>query len=89
MVECIKVMAKETDKTAAKASSPGGAKKEFLVAATNMSWQLAVIVLLPIIGGYKLDQLLGSLPALTVLGFIIAMSGMAYVVWRQLQEFSS
>ena len=66
-------------------SSP---KREFLVAATNMSWQLAIVVLVPIIGGFELDKKLDTLPALTVVGFFLAMAGMALVVWRQLQLFS-
>ncbi len=46
------------------------------MAAMNMSWQLAVVVLVPIIGGFELDQKLDTLPALTIAGFFIAMAGM-------------
>ncbi len=53
-----------------------------------MSWQLAVVVLVPIIGGFELDKRLNTLPALTIAGFFIAMCGMAAVVWRQLQMFA-
>ncbi len=53
-----------------------------------MSWQLAIVVLVPIIGGFELDKALGILPVLTVTGFVIAMTGMALVVWHQLQVFS-
>lgn len=52
-----------------------------------MSWQLAVVVLVPIIGGFELDQKLDTLPALTIAGFFIAMAGMGLVIWRQLQLF--
>jgi hypothetical protein len=62
-------------------------RKEFFIAATNMSWQLAVVVLVPIIGGFELDQKLDTLPALTIAGFFVAMAGMGVVVWRQLQMF--
>jgi F0F1-type ATP synthase assembly protein I len=55
------------------------------VAALNMSWQLAIVVLVPIIAGYELDKKLGTVPSLTVLGFLLAMAGMALVVWRQMQ----
>lgn len=54
----------------------------------NMSWQLAIVVLVPIIGGFKLDTTFGSTPALTIVGFFIAMGGMGLVVWRQLQIFT-
>ena len=61
---------------------------EFLAASFNMSWQLAIVVLVPIVGGFELDKKLGSLPALTIVGFILAMAGMALIVWRQLQRFT-
>jgi hypothetical protein len=53
-----------------------------------MSWQLAVVVLVPIIGGFELDRKLNTLPALTVVGFVLAMVGMGWVVWRQMQLFN-
>lgn len=62
-------------------------RREFLVATANMSWQLAVVVLVPIIGGFELDKILKTVPALTIVGFLLAMAGMAFVVWRQLQLY--
>lgn len=61
------------------------AQRQFISAAMNMSWQLAIVVLVPIIGGYKLDQKLNMVPLLTIVGFILAMIGMVFVVWRQMQ----
>ena len=60
----------------------------FVSLALNMSWQLAIVVLVPVIGGFELDKKLDILPALTIVGFIVAMAGMAAVVWRQLQLFA-
>jgi F0F1-type ATP synthase assembly protein I len=57
----------------------------FLAAATSMSWQLAIVVLVPILGGFKLDEVLDWSPVLTIAGFVLAMIGMGLVVWRQLQ----
>ncbi len=51
-----------------------------------MSWRLAVVVLVPIIGGFKLDQHLHMTPLLTITGFLLAMAGMAIVLIRMLQE---
>lgn len=56
-----------------------------LSASLNMSWQLAIVVLVPILGGYELDKKLHTLPFLTIVGFVLAMAGMGFVVWRQLQ----
>jgi len=62
-------------------------RREFLVATVNMSWQLAIVVLVPIIGGFELDKILHTVPVLTIIGFFVAMAGMAFVVWRQLQLY--
>jgi F0F1-type ATP synthase assembly protein I len=62
------------------------AKAVFAVAALNMAWQLAIVVLVPVVGGFELDKHLGLTPTLTILGFIIAMAGTSVVLWRQLQR---
>lgn len=68
--------------------SLANARRDFFLAATNMSWQLAIVVLVPIVGGFKLDEHLHSLPLWTFVGFVLAMIGMGVVVWRQLQLLS-
>jgi F0F1-type ATP synthase assembly protein I len=57
----------------------------FIGAALDMSWRLAIAVLVPIIGGYELDQRLHTTPLLTILGFVLAMGGMTLVMWQTLQ----
>lgn len=52
-----------------------------------MSWQMALVVLIPIVGGFELDKRLNTLPAFTIIGFVLAMVGMALVVRRQLRQF--
>ncbi len=58
----------------------------FIGAALDMSWRLAIVVLVPIIGGFELDQKLDMTPLLTITGFILAMIGMGLVMWRTLQQ---
>lgn len=53
-----------------------------------MSWQLAIAVLVPIIGGYELDKLLKSSPAFTIVGLVLAMILCAAVVSRALRTFT-
>jgi F0F1-type ATP synthase assembly protein I len=53
----------------------------FLSMAFNMSWQLAVVVIVPIVGGYKLDEYLGISYLWTIIGSIIAVLGV-FVVLR-------
>jgi hypothetical protein len=65
--------------------SPG---KEFLMANLSMSWKLAIVVMVPIVGGFKLDEKLGWTPTLTILGFVLAMAGTAFVLWQVSQQVS-
>lgn len=57
----------------------------FVGMALDMSWRLAIVVLVPIIGGFELDQRLDTAPLLTITGFLLAMAGMALVLWQMLQ----
>lgn len=60
-----------------------------MVALTlSLSWQLAVIVLVPLIGGYKLDDRFHTMPWLTLLGLIVALAGMILVVKRVLRRLN-
>ncbi len=61
----------------------------FIMASLNMTWQLAIVVLVPILGGYKLDRMFHTLPAFTAVGFVLAMTGMGLVLWRQIKLFTS
>lgn len=69
---------KETRKTASPSSV-------FISMALDMSWRLAIVVLVPIIGGFKLDERFKTTPGLTITGFVIAMVGTGLVMWRTLQ----
>lgn len=64
---------------------PENPQSVFVGMALDMSWRLAVAVLVPIIGGFELDTHLGTTPLLTVIGFIIAMIGFGIVIWRTTQ----
>lgn len=63
-------------------SNPSSA---FVSMALDMSWRLAIVVLVPIIGGFQLDQHLHDTPLLTICGFLIAMAGTGIVMWQVLQ----
>lgn len=60
------------------------AKNQFIAVTMTMSWQLAIVVLVPILGGFQLDKKFGTSPALFILGFVLALAGMVLVVWRQI-----
>ncbi len=61
---------------------------QFIGAALSMSWQLAIVVLVPIIGGFKLDQYLKTSPAGIIIGFIIAMVGTTIIIRKSFNEFN-
>jgi F0F1-type ATP synthase assembly protein I len=75
-------MAKTADKVAKTQTSL------FITMALDMSWRLAIAVLVPIIGGFELDKKLDTSPLYMILGFALAMLGMGLVFWRTLQAAS-
>ena len=62
-------------------------RRQFFTAVIDMSWQMALVVLIPVVGGFKLDNKLDTLPMFTISGFVLAMAGMGLVVRRQLKQF--
>lgn len=60
-------------------------RKQFTVMALNMSWQLAVIVLLPVIGGVELDKALHTSEVWLFAGLAVAALGTVAVLWRAVQ----
>ena len=62
------------------------AKQQFVAMALNMSWQLAVVVLVPVIGGVELGKKFGNPTAWTLAGLAIAFIASGAVMWRAMQE---
>jgi hypothetical protein len=60
---------------------PGVYNNLFIGMVLNMSWQLAVVVIVPIVGGYLLDQKLGSSPWLVLTGLAIAVLATCGLLW--------
>jgi F0F1-type ATP synthase assembly protein I len=61
------------------------AKRQFVVAAINMSWQLVVVILVPIIGGVELDKALKSKSLYLYVGLGVALAGMVLVLWQAMR----
>lgn len=64
---------------------PENPQSVFVGMALDMSWRLAAVVLVPIVGGYELDSHFGTTPLITVAGFVVAIAGAGLVMWRTLQ----
>lgn len=59
---------------------PENPQSVFVSMALDMSWRLAAVVLVPIVGGYELDSHIGSTPLITVIGFLLAIGGVVVVM---------
>lgn len=73
----------KTSSSVEKTTSPTSV---FVGMALDMSWRLAIVVLVPIVGGFKLDEAWDTTPVLTITGFVLAMLGMGLVMWYTLQK---
>jgi F0F1-type ATP synthase assembly protein I len=58
---------------------------QFVSLALNMGWQLAVVVLVPVVGGVELDKVFNTSPALLLVGLAVALLASIGVMWRTMQ----
>lgn len=79
-----KTFGKESLPAGRTAKNTGRNKKSpsmfFLGAVLDLSWQMIVVVLVPIIVGNKLDNSLNVKPLFTILGLVIAVVGSVAVI---------
>jgi F0F1-type ATP synthase assembly protein I len=54
----------------------------FLTLFLTMTWQLAVVVIVPLVGGYQLDQHLHTSPWFMLLGILLTILGIVGVLLR-------
>lgn len=62
------------------------AKQAFIGATINLSWRLALTVLIPLIGGIQLDKKFDSAPSYTITGFMLAIVFGCMAVWQTVKE---
>ena len=77
------------DKKSNKVAVSNKATRLFLMALFDISWQLAIVVLVPIIGGFELDKHFGTAPTLTIIGFVLAMAGTFTVIRRAFNIYNN
>ena len=65
------------------------AGQQFVVMALTMSWQLAIVVLVPVLGGVWVDKAAHTGTVFTLVGLGLALLGMGVVLWRTLQVANS
>lgn len=62
------------------------AKQQFISAAMNMGWQLALTVLVPVVIGVKLDDHFNTTPSYTLAALVIAAGSASAVVWKTINQ---
>lgn len=64
------------------------AKRQFMSATGNMGWRLALTVVIPIVGGVKLDDYFHSSPSFTLLGVMLAAVAGCAAVWTTIKDIN-
>lgn len=60
-------------------------RNQFVFMALNMSWQLAVVILLPVIIGVQADKMLGTSYIFALTGVVVGLAGSGLVMWRTMR----
>jgi len=79
-----KTSAPHIDGSAERLAQIADAKQQFMDAAINMGWQLAVTIIVPVIIGVRLDDHFHSSPAWTLGALFLAVFMSCGVVWKAL-----
>lgn len=62
------------------------ARKQFMSAAMNMGWQLAFMILVPVIIGVKIDDHYHTSPSYTLAALVLAIGGAIWVVSSTIKQ---
>jgi F0F1-type ATP synthase assembly protein I len=68
--------------------SVNSARQKFLVSVVSMGWWLAVVVLIPIYIGVKLDKHFHSSPLGILLGLAVAAGSAVLIVWQTVKSLN-
>jgi hypothetical protein len=81
----MKTTAAQTTPPTARSEQSDNSRANFLVLLFDMSWKLAIVVLVPIIGGVQLDKKLGNDHVFLFIGLALAVFGSIAVMWMTMQ----
>ena len=65
------------------------AGQQFMGATLNMGWRLALTVVIPIVGGVKIDDHFHTSPSYTLVGLMLAAVAGSAAVWSTLKEVNN
>ena len=63
-------------------------QKLFVGTMLGMSWQMAIAVLIPTVGGYQLDNHFKTSPYLTLVGLTLAVIGSVLIIRKALKDLN-
>ncbi len=61
-------------------------KQLFISSVITMSWQMALAILIPVLGGFFLDRQMNSSPLYTMIGLFIGVILVVLIVWRTIRH---
>ena len=62
------------------------AGQQLMGASLNMGWRLAVTVVVPIVGGVKIDEHFHTSPSYTLVGLMLAAVAGSAAVWTTIKQ---
>lgn len=62
------------------------AAQAFMGATLNMGWRLAITVVIPIVGGVKIDEHFHTSPSYTLVGLMLAAVAGSAAVWTTIKQ---
>ncbi len=62
------------------------AKQQFMASTFNMGWRLAITVVIPIVGGVKIDDHFKTAPSFTLVGLMSAVLAGSAAVWTTIKQ---
>lgn len=79
---------KKNSSTKSSLTTDSGVQQVFVLSALNMSWQLAVTILVPLIGGVMIDGHFKTSPVYTMVGLVAGIFMSCIVVWRAFKRLN-
>jgi F0F1-type ATP synthase assembly protein I len=72
----------------AKSIYAAGPQQQFIGSVLSMSWQLAMVFLIPVVGGLELDKHFKTLPLCSLIGFAIGITAGVLVVRKSVIQMN-
>jgi hypothetical protein len=65
------------------------ARTRLVSSISSMGWRMAIMIIIPIIIGLKLDERFETKPSYVLTGFFLAIGGCAYIIYSEYKEINA